>query len=70
MKKYLIDQDHMTYLLRILDCYPMMRDELERIKPVEPLNNAVITQCWESVSGTSCGYAPFARAIERHIIGD
>ena len=67
MKKYLIDQDQMTYLLQILECYPMMRDELDRIKPVEPLNNAVITQCWESVSG---GYAPFARAIERHIIGD
>jgi len=36
MKKYLIDQDQMTYLLQILECYPMMRDELDRIKPVEP----------------------------------
>jgi hypothetical protein len=30
-------------------------------KPVE-LSDAEITECWEKVSGTKFGYAPFARA--------
>ena len=72
MKKYLIDQDQMTYLLRILRCYPLMHEELKKLKPIEPLTTDVITSIWgsDAIKGTSFGYGPFARAIEAHIIGE
>jgi len=44
---------------------------LEQLKPIEPLTSQAITEIWESeaIKGTRFGYSPFARAIERHILG-
>jgi len=77
MKKYLIDQDQMTYLLQILECYPMMRDELDRIKPVEPqeeiddlkyeLSVAREAQQCECSSDDACRFARERDALQKEL---
>jgi len=73
MKKYLIDQDQMTYLLRILRCYPLMHEELKKLKPIEPLSLEVIKKFkakypFEDLCHWS--YNMGAADAERHFIGD
>jgi len=67
--KYLITQTQLDTLASL----PMSRalaEELDELKPIEPLTTEVITEIWESeaIKGTRFGYSPFARAIERHIL--
>jgi len=69
--KYLITQTQLDTLASL----PMSRalaEELDELKPIEPLTTEVITEIWESeaIKGTRFGYSPFARAIERHILGE
>jgi len=69
MKKYLIDQDQMTYLLRILRCYPLMHEELKKLKPIELLSEADLHKVWLEERDNAWPLN-FARAIEAHIIGE
>ena len=72
MKKYLIDQDQMTYLLRILRCYPLMHEELKKLKPIEQLSDKAIFEIVNNSAFVEGKYMlpfSFAREIEAHIIG-
>jgi len=68
MKKYLINQDQMDFLLRILRCYPLMHEELKKFKPIEPLTYEQIEEC--CTTEVNRNEINFARAIEAHIIGE
>jgi len=76
MKKYLIDQDQMTYLLRILRCYPLMYEELKKLKPIELLSDKDLCDIYANVTGQNLLNREtflmfcFGRAIEAHIIGE
>jgi len=73
MKKYLIDQDQMTYLLRILRCYPLMHEELKKLKPIEPLSLEVIKEFkakYPSEDLCHWSYNMGAADAERHFIGE
>lgn len=43
----------------------MLEADAQQAKQV-PMTTEQITRAWESVKGTSFGYAPFARTIEAH----
>ena len=73
MKKYLIDQDQMTYLLRILRCYPLIHEELKKLKPIEPLSDPEIKAMSRNHTAEDLCHWSYRMGIDdaaRHFMGE